>query len=123
MGRVINPKGLHSQFYGGILQGMGFGLTEERIIDKIGGYVLNTGLDDYLVPTIADIPEMLVAAIGKADTLANHVGSKGAGEPPIIPTAAAIGNAIYNATGARVYSLPVTPRRMLEALGRDNTNA
>ena len=116
VGRVINPQGLHSQFYGGILQGMGFGLTEERIVDKGTGHVLNSGLDDYHLPSVADTPEMLVAAVGKADTLANHIGAKGAGEPPIIPTAAAIANAIYNATGARVYSLPVTPRRMLEAL-------
>lgn len=116
VGRVINPKGLHSQFYGGILQGMGFGLTEERVVDTQAGHVLNAGLDNYHIPTVADTPEMLVAAIGKADTLANHVGAKGAGEPPIIPTAAAIANAIYNATGVRVYSLPVTPRRMLEAI-------
>lgn len=119
VGRVVNPKGLHSQFYGGILQGMGFGLLEERVVDKIAGHILNSGLDDYHVPTIADTPEMLVAAIGKADTLANHIGVKGAGEPPIIPTAAAIGNAIYSATGVRIYSLPVTPRRMLDALKRE----
>lgn len=123
VGRVINPKGLQSQFFGGILQGMGFGLIEERVVDKSTGYVLNSGLDDYHLPTIADTPEMLVAAVGRADTLANHVGSKGAGEPPIIPTAAAIANAIYNATGARVYSLPVTPRRMLEAIEKAKDNA
>jgi xanthine dehydrogenase YagR molybdenum-binding subunit len=95
---------------------MGFGLTEERIVDRQTGHVLNTGLDGYHLPSVADTPEMLVEAVGKADTLANHIGVKGAGEPPIIPTAAAIANAIHNATGVRVYALPVTPRRMLEAL-------
>ena len=117
VGRVINPKGLASQFYGGILQGMGFGLTEERKVDVRTGQVLNASLDEYKVPTIADTPIMLVEAIDKADTLANHIGSKGSGEPPIIPTAAAIANAVYNATGARVKELPMTPRRVLAALG------
>jgi xanthine dehydrogenase YagR molybdenum-binding subunit len=116
VGRVINPKGLGSQFYGGILQGMGFGLTEGRVVDTASGYVLNADLEEYKIPTIADTPAMTVAAVGKADLAANHVGSKGAGEPPIIPTAAAIANAIFNATGARVHELPVTPKRMLEAL-------
>ncbi|MEO8284869.1 MAG: xanthine dehydrogenase family protein molybdopterin-binding subunit [Chloroflexota bacterium] len=116
VGRVINPKGLASQFYGGILQGMGFGLTEERIVDARSGHVLNADLEEYKVPTIVDTPEMRVAGINRADTLANHVGAKGAGEPPIIPTAAAIANAIFNATGVRVTALPITPRRMLEAL-------
>jgi xanthine dehydrogenase YagR molybdenum-binding subunit len=116
VGRVINPKGLGSQFYGGILQGMGFGLTEGRVVDKATGIVLNPDLEEYKIPTIADAPEMVVAGIDRADLLANHVGSKGAGEPPIIPTAAAIANAIFNATGARVRELPITPRRMLEAI-------
>jgi CO/xanthine dehydrogenase Mo-binding subunit len=117
VGRVINPKGLASQFYGGVLQGMGFGLTEGRIVDSASGRVLNADLEGYKIPTIADIPELLVDAVNKPDVQANNVGSKGAGEPPIIPTAAAIGNAIFNATGVRARELPVTPRRMLEALG------
>jgi xanthine dehydrogenase YagR molybdenum-binding subunit len=116
VGRVINPKGLGSQFYGGILQGMGFALTEGRVVDRRTGHVLNDDLEEYKLPTMADTPEMLVAGINRADLLANHIGSKGAGEPPIIPTAAAIGNAIFNATGARVRHLPVTPGRMLAAL-------
>jgi xanthine dehydrogenase YagR molybdenum-binding subunit len=116
VGRVINPKGLSSQFYGGILQGMGYGLLEERVVDGRDGVVLNPNLQDYKVPTLADTPEMMACGIDIPDTAANHVGSKGAGEPPIIPTAAAIANAIYNATGVRVRELPVTRRRMLEAL-------
>jgi xanthine dehydrogenase YagR molybdenum-binding subunit len=121
VGRVINPKGLASQFYGGIFQGMGFGLTEERLVDKATGRVLNASLDEYKIPTIADVPEMIVEAIGKADTLANHIGSKGSGEPPIIPTAAAIANAVYNATGVRLKALPMTPRRVLDALASAGT--
>jgi xanthine dehydrogenase YagR molybdenum-binding subunit len=95
---------------------MGFSLTEGRVVDKATGHVLNPDLEEYKIPTIADAPEMVVAGIDRADLLANHVGSKGAGEPPIIPTAAAIANAIFNATGARVRDLPITPRRMLEAI-------
>jgi CO/xanthine dehydrogenase Mo-binding subunit len=115
-GRIINPKGLSSQFYGGILQGMGFALTEGRVVDTRTGHVLNADLEEYKLPTLADLPELAVVGIDRPDLLANHIGSKGAGEPPIIPTAAAIANAIFNATGARVRHLPVTPKRMLEAL-------
>jgi xanthine dehydrogenase YagR molybdenum-binding subunit len=100
---------------------MGFALTEGRVVDKHTGHVLNDDLEEYKIPTIADTPEMLVAGINRADLLANHIGSKGAGEPPIIPTAAAIGNAIFNATGARVRQLPVTPGRMVEALREART--
>lgn len=115
VGRVLNPKGLASQFYGGILQGMGYGLTEERRVDERTGVVVNANLQDYKIPTIADAPQMLVRGVGIADTLANHIGSKGAGEPPIIPTAAAIANAIFDAVGIRVREIPITPRRLLEA--------
>ena len=116
VGRVVNPKGLSSQFYGGILQGLGLGLLEERIVDDEHGIVLNPNLQDYKIPTMADTPEMIVSALNLPDTAANHVGVKGAGEPPIIPAAAAIANAIYNAVGVRVTGLPITPRRLLEAM-------
>lgn len=121
VGRVLNPKGLSSQFYGGILQGMGYGMTEERRVDDRTGLVVNANLQDYKIATIADAPEMLVRGVDKADTVANHIGSKGAGEPPIIPTAAAIANAIYDAVGVRVREIPVTPRRMLEAVAEQQT--
>ncbi len=120
VGRVLNPKGLSSQLYGGILQGLGYGLTEERRVDEHLGVVVNANLEDYKIPTMADAPQMLVGAVNLADTAANHIGSKGAGEPPIIPTAAAIANAVYDATGVRVYELPITPARLLEALKNRN---
>jgi xanthine dehydrogenase YagR molybdenum-binding subunit len=116
VGRVLNPKGLESQFYGGILQGMGLTLMEDRVVDARTGLVLNANLQDYKVPTMPDTPEMIVRAVGIPDTAANHIGSKGAGEPPIIPTPAAIANAIYDAVGVRVRQLPVTPRRLLDSL-------
>jgi CO/xanthine dehydrogenase Mo-binding subunit len=116
VGRVINPKGLASQFQGGILQGLGYALSEERVVDGRAGVVLNANLQDYKVPTAADAPRMDASGLDIPDIAANHVGSKGAGEPPIIPTAAAIANAIYNATGVRVARLPVTRRHFLEAL-------
>ncbi|HEX8218636.1 MAG TPA: xanthine dehydrogenase family protein molybdopterin-binding subunit [Chloroflexia bacterium] len=116
VGRVLNPKGLESQFYGGILQGIGMTLMEDRVVDERTGLVLNANLQDYKVPTMADSPEMIVRAVDIPDTAANHIGSKGAGEPPIIPTPAAIANAIYDAVGVRVRHLPVTPKRLLETL-------
>ncbi|MDQ3927879.1 MAG: molybdopterin-dependent oxidoreductase, partial [Chloroflexota bacterium] len=116
VGRVLNPKGLASQFYGGILQGLGMTLMEDRVVDERTGLVVNANLQDYKVPTIADCPEMIVSAVDIPDTEANHIGSKGAGEPPIIPTPAAIANAIYDAAGVRVDSLPVTPGRLLQLL-------
>jgi CO/xanthine dehydrogenase Mo-binding subunit len=123
VGRVINPKGLASQFQGGIIQGIGLALTEERVVDEHLGIVLNPNLQDYKVPTIADTPEMIVSAIDVPDTTANHIGSRGAGEPPIIPTPAAIANAIFNAVGVRVTELPVTRKRMLDLLARAEKEA
>ena len=116
VGRIVNPQGLASQFQGGILQGMGFALTEERVVDNPSGVVLNANLQDYKVPTIADTPVMLASGLDIPDLAANHIGVKGAGEPPIIPTPAAIANAIYNAVGVRVSTLPVTRRRLLDAM-------
>ncbi|HEX8231437.1 MAG TPA: xanthine dehydrogenase family protein molybdopterin-binding subunit [Chloroflexia bacterium] len=123
VGRVLNPKGLASQFYGGILQGIGLTLMEDRVVDERTGLVVNANLQDYKVPTMPDAPEMIVRAVDIPDTAANHIGSKGAGEPPIIPTPAAIANAIYDAVGVRVRDLPVTPKRLLDTLAAQQTEA
>ncbi len=116
IGRVVNPMTARSQVMGGVLQSLGFGLTEERVVDRSSGDVLNANLEDYKVPTARDAPEIVVEFVDRADTRANNLGAKGLGEPPIIPTAAAIANAIANATGARVRTAPMTPARVLEAL-------
>ncbi|HZE28921.1 MAG TPA: xanthine dehydrogenase family protein molybdopterin-binding subunit [Gaiellaceae bacterium] len=116
VGRVINPLGAQSQVEGGIIQGVGHTLSEERLIDPASGRVLTQTLDTYKLPTIADVPQMVVELLDIPDEHLTNLGSKGLGEPPIVPTAAAIVNAIRDATGADVRSLPVTREEMLRAL-------
>jgi CO/xanthine dehydrogenase Mo-binding subunit len=116
VGRVINPLGASSQVEGGIIQGIGHTLSEERLHDPRTGRILNTGLDAYKLPTIADVPEIISELVDEPDEHLTNLGSKGLGEPPIIPTAAAIANAIRDATGADIRSLPITREEMLRAL-------
>jgi CO/xanthine dehydrogenase Mo-binding subunit len=116
VGRVINPLGAQSQVEGGIIQGVGHTLSEERLFDPETGRILTQTLDAYKLPTIADVPEMVVELLDIPDEHLTNLGSKGLGEPPIVPTAAAIVNAIRDATGADVRSLPVTREEMLRAL-------
>jgi len=116
VGRVINPLGASSQIEGGIIQGIGHTLSEERLHDPKTGRLLTTTLDAYKLPTIADVPEIVSELVDVPDTHLTNLGSKGLGEPPIIPTAAAIANAIRDATGADVRQLPITREEMLRAL-------
>jgi xanthine dehydrogenase YagR molybdenum-binding subunit len=113
---VINPLGASSQVEGGILQGMAYALTEQRVIDRTTGVPVNATLDDYKLPTMLDTPPITVEFAPEPDTLLNTVGAKGLGEPPIVPTAAAIANAFRHATGRRPVALPLTPYRVLELL-------
>jgi CO/xanthine dehydrogenase Mo-binding subunit len=113
---VINPLGASSQIEGGIIQGVGHTLSEERLHDPRTGQILNTGLDAYKLPTIADVPEIVSELVDRPDEHLTNLGSKGLGEPPIIPTSAAIANAIRDATGADVRRLPITREEMLRAL-------
>jgi CO/xanthine dehydrogenase Mo-binding subunit len=116
VGRVINQLGASSQVEGGIIQGIGHTLSEERIVDPATGSILTRTLDAYKLPTIADVPEIVTELIDVPDPHLTNLGAKGLGEPPIIPTAAAIANAIRDATGADVRSLPITREEMLRAL-------
>jgi xanthine dehydrogenase YagR molybdenum-binding subunit len=116
VGRVINPLGAQSQIEGGIIQGIGHTLSEQRLNDPRTGQILTTGLDAYKLPTIADVPEIVSELIDEPDAHLTNLGSKGLGEPPIIPTAAAIANAIRDATGAEVRELPISREEMLRAL-------
>jgi xanthine dehydrogenase YagR molybdenum-binding subunit len=116
VGRVINPLGASSQIEGGIIQGIGHTLSEQRLNDPSTGAVLTRTLDAYKVPTIADVPEIVGELVDIPDEQLTNLGSKGLGEPPIIPVAAAIANAIRDATGADVRSLPISREEMLAAL-------
>jgi xanthine dehydrogenase YagR molybdenum-binding subunit len=116
VGRLLNPKAGENQFHGGIMQGLGFALMEERVIDPPTGKVLTTNLHDYKVPTIMDTPEIEVIIVSDSDPKISSVGAKGIGEPAMIPTAGAIANAVYNAIGVRIKSLPITSDKILNAL-------
>ena len=116
VGRVINPLGASSQIEGGIIQGIGHTLSEERLHDPKTGRILTTTLDAYKLPTFADVPEIISELIDEPDAHLTNLGSKGLGEPPIVPTAAAIANAIRDATGANVRRLPISREEMLRAL-------
>jgi xanthine dehydrogenase YagR molybdenum-binding subunit len=116
VGRVINPLGASSQVEGGIIQGIGHTLSEDRLLDPASGITLNQTLDAYKLPTIADVPEIVTELLDIPDEHLANLGSKGLGEPPIVPTAAAIANAIRDATGADVRSLPISREEMLRAL-------
>jgi xanthine dehydrogenase YagR molybdenum-binding subunit len=113
-GLVINPKLAESQCYGGITMGISTALYEERIMDEATGRHINTGFDTYKLPGIADIGQIVVYL----DIAPEHDkrGVIGLGEPPAIGIQAAIGNAVANAIGVRVSSMPMTPDRVLAAL-------
>ena len=116
VGRIVNPLGAESQVEGGIIQGIGHTLSEQRLMDGETGRVLTRSLDAYRMPTIADVPEIVCEFIDEPDAHLTNLGSKGLGEPPIVPIAAAIANAIRDATGADVHELPISREEMLRAL-------
>jgi CO/xanthine dehydrogenase Mo-binding subunit len=116
VGRIVNPLGARSQVEGGIVQALGHTLSEIRLLDPGSGQVLTQTLDAYRLPTMADVPEIVCEFVDVPDGNLTNLGAKGLGEPPIIPTAAAISNAIRDATGADVRELPVSHETMLGAL-------
>lgn len=110
-GLIMNPLLWESQVNGGVLMGIGYGLYEERIMDPRAGYMVNPNLEAYRVIGAMEIPEIEVVAYNQPER-----GVIGIGEPPFIPTAPAIANAVYNACGARVRAIPITPDKVLAAL-------
>ncbi len=118
-GRVMNRLTYENQVFGGITMGIGFGLTEARVLDARTGRVVNANWHDYKIPTAGDVPrDMTCLPVDPHDTLCNTAGAKGLGEPATVPTAPAIANAIYGATGIRVTHSPVTPMRILQLLAQ-----
>jgi xanthine dehydrogenase YagR molybdenum-binding subunit len=115
-GRIINPKTARSQLIGGMTMGVSMALLEETILDpQLGAYV-NHDLASYHVATNADINEIDATWIDEEDLHVNPMGSKGIGEIGIVGTAAAVANAVYNATGVRVRDLPITPAKLVGRL-------
>ena len=117
-GQIINKLTAESQVIGGITQGLSAGLFEERVMDDTTGNPVNPNLRDYKIATSLDIPEIVPIFVDVVDPRINNLGTKGLGEPPRIPSSAAIANAVYNAVGVHVREIPMTPKRVLEALKR-----
>lgn len=113
-GTPINPMLVEGQVEGGISMGIGFALQEEMLFDKAGRQ-LNPNLTNYIMPTSLDMPEIEVDIVENYDPT-GPFGAKGVGEPTSVPTAAAIMNAIHNAVGVRITSLPATAEKVLAAI-------
>lgn len=117
-GRVVNRRTYESQVYGGMTQGLGYALTEKRVVDRKTGRMCNANLHDYMAPGALETPvNFEVIPIDLKDNECNNVGCKGLGEPGHVPAAAAIANAIYDAIGVRPVNAPVDNRALLELLG------
>ena len=117
-GRVMSRLTFDSQVIGGVTMGIGLAMTEARILDgRQTGKIVTGNWHDYKIPTAMDVPAELVSLpIDLPDNEANTTGAKGLGEPVTIPTAAAVANAIYNATGLRLTATPVSPVVLRRAL-------
>ena len=116
-GRVMNLLTYQNQVLGGMTQGIGFALTEHRVLDSNTGKMVNRNLHDFKIPTAMDVPaDLTVLPIDPHDTEVNSTGTKGLGEPALVPAAAAIANAFYHATGVRLPRAPITPRAVIEVL-------
>jgi xanthine dehydrogenase YagR molybdenum-binding subunit len=115
-GRPMNLLSLESQVNGGILQGISYALFEDRRLDRNTGIMVNPNLEEYKIIGSKDMPQIEVHFI--EDYLArSSTDAGGIGEPAKIPTAAAVANAVYNAIGVRMFGLPMTPARVLAAVG------
>jgi xanthine dehydrogenase YagR molybdenum-binding subunit len=118
-GKFISPKTARSQMIGGVVGGIGMALTEKVEIDHTTGQIINASFGAYHVPLHSQIPATDVWFVNKPDVNMNEIGAKGIGEIALIGFAAAVANAVYNATGKRVRDLPITP----EKLGFKSTKA
>ncbi len=106
-GRVINPRLVRSQYFGGMIWGLSFALHEHAVIDRRSGRVINADLAEYRVPVNADVPSMEALLIEERDPYVNPLGIKGVGEIAITGTGGAIANAVWHATGVRVRRFPI----------------
>ncbi|HLY78017.1 MAG TPA: xanthine dehydrogenase family protein molybdopterin-binding subunit, partial [Caulobacteraceae bacterium] len=116
-GRILNAKTAKSQITGGMIWGVGTALTETNRVDERYGSLVNQDLGTYLAPVHADIANLDAYFLPEVDDKANPLGIKGVGEAGICGAGAAVANAVYNACGARVRDYPLTPERVLAAMG------
>ena len=116
-GRILNPKTSRSQVIGGMTMGIGAALMEEMVVDTRLGFFVNHDLAGYEVPVHADVPHLDVIFIDELDPTMSPLQAKGVGELGLTGVAAAVANAIYNACGVRVRDYPITPDKVLAALG------
>ncbi|MBG6233621.1 xanthine dehydrogenase YagR molybdenum-binding subunit [Pedobacter sp. CAN_A7] len=112
-GTIINEKTAAGQMSGGAVGGIGMAMMEDLVIDHRFGRPINNNLADYHVPVNADIPKMEVFFVNKKDPYTNPMGSKGLGEISLVGMAPAIANAVFNATGKRIRTLPITPDKLI----------
>jgi xanthine dehydrogenase YagR molybdenum-binding subunit len=123
-GRVLNRLTFDNQVFGGIAMGIGLGVTEQRVLDRQTGKMVNANFHDYKIPTMLDVADgHECVPVEIPDNDFNTTGAKGLGEPATIPTAAAVGNAVANAIGVRITDAPLTPARILEAIAAQREEA
>lgn len=116
IGRVLNRLTAESQVIGGVTQGISTALFEERVLDENTGKMVNPNLQSYKIATSMDMPEIVPLFVDLVDPRINNLGNKGLGEPPRIPSSAAVANAVYNAVGVHLREIPMTPDKVLKAL-------
>ena len=114
-GRILNPKTARSQIQGGMVWGLSMATHEESHRDPRYGHIVNADLAEYHVPVSLDVPALEVHFVDEPDEAVNPLGVKGVGELGIVGAAAAIANAIFNATGRRLRQLPITPDKLLQS--------
>ncbi|MBI4285477.1 MAG: molybdopterin-dependent oxidoreductase [Chloroflexi bacterium] len=114
-GKAINPMVVEGQLEGALHHGIGYALTENPVLDDRTGAMFNNDFAGYMVLTALDMPQIEVGLV-ETNELTGPFGAKGMGEAPQNATAAAIANAVYNATGIRFFDLPLTPERVFQAL-------
>ena len=114
VGQIINPDGVEGQIQGGVLQGLGYALSEEVLFDD-QGRVTTTTFADYRMPTAADAPIIKALALEVPDA-ESPFGAKGVAEPPLGMTGPAVSGAVHDAVGVRMKSLPITPQKLVKAL-------
>jgi xanthine dehydrogenase YagR molybdenum-binding subunit len=115
-GRILNPKSARSQVIGAMTMGVGAALMEELVVDKRVGFFVNHDLAAYEVPVHADIPHQEVIFLDETDPMSSPMKAKGVAELGICGVAAAVANAIYNATGVRVRNYPITLDKLIDKL-------